>query len=357
MSQFNTERLKQLVSYAIRGTGYVKGIELSDKIGIRIANGRLELNSMDGTNYLCVSDECVSDDIDVVVYADLFSKLISKITSETVSLTVVDDIKLEVEGNGKYTIELVPDDKGNLLSFPNKFPESAEVIGEVDASDMVAVNTTLQASLSTIAGNVYANYYFGDVIASTDRAMMAIFNHKAFNSAILFNRQFVDLMTLGTSAITISELDDTIMAQINLDDTGRISICTKKSPDIDKFEIDGIRKFVSMELKSFCRIRKAEILALLDRMSLVVSRFDDGAIYLDFTKSYLEISSLASSGVERIEYTECKEPVELKVKINIDRLRNQLKSYSSDMVDLYYGSDLCIKLVDGDMTQLIALMK
>ena len=67
MSQFNTERLKQLVAYAIKGAGFSKDLELSDKIGIRVKDGMLYLNTTSGTNYLCVSDSCVSEDFDIVV--------------------------------------------------------------------------------------------------------------------------------------------------------------------------------------------------------------------------------------------------------------------------------------------------
>jgi hypothetical protein len=66
---------------------------------------------------------------------------------------------------------------------------------------------------------------------------------------------------------------------------------------------------------------------------------------------------MASNGIERVDYTESKDTIDLTIKINIDRFRNQLKAYSSDVVDLYYGSDICIKLVDGDLTQVIALIK
>ena len=90
---------------------------------------------------------------------------------------------------------------------------------------------------------------------------------------------------------------------------------------------------------------------------MFVNKFDDGAIELHFTDNYIEVSSMANNGVERIEYQESKDAQDITIKINIERLRNQLKAYSSDVVDLYYGSEICIKLVDGDMTQVIALIK
>lgn len=356
MSTFNTERMKQLVAYAIQGAGFKKDLELSGYIGMRVEDGTLYLNTMDGENYLCVSDVCLADDIDVTVSAELFSKLISKITSDTLDMEVVDNT-LVVTGNGKYTLGLIPDETGALLSFPDRFPKETEELGKFNAVDIVAINTTVKASLDTVAGSVYSSYYFGDVIASTDRCMMTIFKKKAFDEPYMFNRQFVDLMTMSGADVTISKSDTMLLAESSISEKGSICICTKIPDNVSGFKIEGVRQFSELEVKSFCRIRKAELLDLLDRLALFVTKFDDCAIQLHFTPHSVEISSMASSGVETIDYAEGKDAVDMTIKINIDRLRTELKSYNSDMVDLYYGSDMCIKLVDGDISQVIALIK
>ena len=356
MATFNTTRLKELTAYAIKGAGFNKLLELSSYMGIKVEKKILYLNTTDGTNYLSVSDACDAKDIDITVDADLFSKLIGKINSDTVDMEVVDNT-LVIKGNGKYTLELVPDENGGLLSFPNKFPDEAHDIGEIHATDLVFISNAVKTSLSQIAGSVYSNYYFGDVIASTDKAMMSIFKRSLFNDAYLFNRAFVDLMCMSGADVIISKTDDMLLAESNIGESGYICVCTKIQTNVNEFGIDAVNKFAALDVKSFCRFKKAEMLSLLDRLILFVNKFDDGAIELHFTDKYLEVSSLASSGVERIEYTESKDAQDITIKINIERLRNQLKAYNSDIVDLYYGNEICIKLVDGDMTQLIALIK
>ena len=356
MSTFSTERLKELVAYAIKGAGFNKNLELSSYIGVRVNDDVLYLNTTNGTNYLCVSDSCVADDFDVTVNADLFSKLISKITAETVDIEVANNT-LVVNGNGKYTLELVPNENGDMLSFPDKFPSETTDIGTINAVDVVVINTTVKASLDNVAGSVYSSYYLGDVIASTDRCMMTVFKKKAFDEPYMFNREFVDLMTMSGADVSISKSSDTLLAESSISEHGSISICTKIPDNVSDFKIDGVKKFSELEVTSFCRIRKAELLDLLDRLSLFVTKFDDGAIKLHFTNSSVEVSSMASSGVETIEYSECKDAKDVEIKININRLLTELKSYNSDMVDIYYGNEMCIKLVDGDITQIIALIK
>lgn len=356
MSTFATEKMKELVSFAIRGAGFNKLIELSCYMGVRVENGMLYLNTTDGTNYLCVSDSCVADDFDVTVNAELFAKLISKITSDVVDMSVVGN-SLVVDGNGKYTLEIVPDETGNKLSFPDKFPTEVNDIGTINAVDVVAINTTVKASLDSNVVSVYSSYYLGDVVASTDRCMMTVFNKKVFDNPYMFNRAFVDLMTMSGADVAVSASSDMLLAESSISEKGLISVCTKIPDNVTDFKIADVKKFAGLEVKSFCRIRKAQLLDLLDRLSLFVTKFDDGAIQLEFTKTGVNVSSLASSGVEFIEYVECKDAEEMTIKININRLLTELKSYSSDVVDLYYGNSLCIKLVDGDMTQIIALIQ
>lgn len=356
MSTFSTERLKQLVSYAIQGAGFNKLLELSNFIGIRVDDGVLYFNTTDGTNYLSVSDSCVADDMDVTVNADTFSKLVGKINSETVELEV-DDNALIVKGNGKYSLELVVDDEGNPLSFPDKFPGDTTDIGKITAHDIIAINTTVKPSLSSVAGSIYSYYFFGDFIAGTDKIMMSTFNRKIFDTPYLLDRKFVELMGVGASDVALSRSDDMLVAEATIGEKCGIAVCTPVLNDIEEFNIDAINQFSAFEVPSFCRFKKSQMLELLDRLSLFVSKFDEGAIELHFTDKYVEVSSIASSGIERVEYTESKDVQDITFKINIDRLRNQLKAYSSDVVDLYYGNKICIKLIDGDMTQIIALMK
>lgn len=355
MSTFNTETLKKMVSYAIQGAGFNKLLELSTYIGIRVDDGELYLNTTDGTNFLSVSGKCVADDMDITVNAELFSKLIGKINSETVDMEIIDNT-LVVTGNGKYTLELVPNENGDLLSFPDKFPNETTEIGKLSAFDLTVINSAIKASLSTVAGSVYSSYYFGNIIASTDKAMMSSFNKPVFETPYLINKEFVDLMCASASEVTLSKSGDILVADSETEGC-TISICTTLPNNIEEFNIDGINKFASLEVSSFCRFKKAPMLDLLDRLALFVSKFDDGAITLHFTNDYIEVSSLKSNGIERVDVTESKDAQDMSIKINIDRFRNQLKAYSSDIVDLYYGSEICIKLIDKDITQVIALIK
>lgn len=357
MSTFNTERMKELVSYAIQGAGFDKVLALTEYMGVSASKGTLYLNTTNGTNYVRVQDACVGDDFNVTVDAELFSKLISKINTDTFDMTVSDSALTINTDKGKYTLELKVDEMGSPMKFPDKFPSKTTDVTTIPASALVTINTSLKASLANVVGNVYSNYYAGNVFASTDKAMMNIFNVKLFDDAYLFNREFISVIASCNADAKVSKSDDMILAECAVSEKCTVSVCTIIDSSVKDFNTDNVEKFAGFEVNSFCRFKKAEMLELLDRLALFVSKFDDGAIQLKFTTDGIEVSSIGSSGVESVAFTESKDAVPFTIKINIDRLRNQLKVYSSDIVDLYYGSDICIKLVDGDIMQVIALIK
>ena len=215
MATFNTETLKKLVAYSIQGAGLNEKVELSMDMGISVLNNTLYLNTMDGTNYLSVSADCTAEDFDIVVDAETFAKLIGKINSDVVELNV-NDKALIIKGNGKYTLELLTDNMGELLSFPDVFPEKAEQLAVINAGDLVTVNSAIKASLSNVVDSVYSSYYFGDMIASTDRYMLSVLEHKVFDTPYLLNKQFVDLMCMTNADVEISKSEDMIVAETSV---------------------------------------------------------------------------------------------------------------------------------------------
>lgn len=362
MSQItvSTTQLQSLVNKANQCVGANKLLEITQCIGINCADNKITLYTTDGINNLRVSMPIDSDEeLNVVVDAETFVKLINKITSETISLEDFEN-SLVVEGNGSYKIELKLDDDGNYLKYPAKTDSVSDTVGKITKSAVTTILSSLKASLSNNAGSVYVNYYVGDFVCATDRAMMGMFDYKVFDSdkfnTCLLNSVFVELLALPDSDITLQyDVDSQTLTAVS--DDANFNLTTKINSGAEGFNVEALNKMMAIEQDSYCKIRKRELLDLLDRMSLFVGNYDDGAITLEFTQTHIRVTSLKSTGVEAVNYSESKNVQDKTIKININRLISQLKSYASDSVDLYYGSDLCIKLVDGDVTQIIALMR
>ena len=92
-------------------------------------------------------------------------------------------------------------------------------------------------------------------------------------------------------------------------------------------------------------------------MSLFVSPYDKKGIYLTFTKDGLILSSKKSSGSELIPFISSTEFKDYTCCIDIEMLKTQISTQDTDELNLYYGSDIAIKLVDKNVTQIIALVE
>ena len=84
-----TELMKDVVARAIKGAGNNKLIPITSMMCIELKNGDLTVITTDATNYLYIKEQHVAgDDFYVVVDANQFAKLVSKMTCENITMTV-----------------------------------------------------------------------------------------------------------------------------------------------------------------------------------------------------------------------------------------------------------------------------
>ena len=353
----NTLKLQELVSKSIRGASNNKLLPITGMLGIRLSAGVLTLFTTDATNYLLIVEhDVVGDNFEVTVYADMFAKLISRLTCETVSMELKDKY-LEVIGNGTYKIELPFDENGEIVKFPN--PILGKPFTRVDGKLTVATINTILNSVKpalavTLEAPQYTNYWVGDSVLATDSYKIASYNTKIFDEPILINAQMMELLTATSS-------EDFIIMR-NQDDSSEIMFSTvdcivygKLPSGLSDFAINEIKGLVSKEFDSKCEVNKSVLLQLLDRLSLFVRPFDDGNVNLTFAKEGIIVTSMANSGAELIPYLSSENFKEFTCSININLLQTQVKSNIGDSVKLHFGQGECIKITDGLITKIVAL--
>lgn len=353
-----TEKLKDMVSRAIKGIGNNKLIPITSMMAIEVIDNKLSLITTDATNYLYVTeDKVVSEDFYVVVDANLFSKLISKMTCENITLTVKQNFVLEVKGNGTYKIELPLDENGQ----PIKFPDPVNTVDLSHAEEVTVNRTTIQVILDTIKPALavtlenpcYTGYYVGQQIVATDTYKIASMGVKLFtDSARLVSPEFMDLLAvMNEEKITVDMTDTDIVCS-----TPDCIVCGKFMEGIDEYAIDAIMGLVNTEFGSFCAVPKSALLQLLDRLSLFVGTYDKNAIYLTFTNAGLQVSSKAANSVEIIDYVTSEDFKDFTCAVDISMLINEVKAIQNDVIELYYGEDNAIKMTDGNITIIVALL-
>ena len=356
--KIKTEQLKELVSKAIQGASNDKLIPITQLMGIRKWEDVIKLTTSDGTNYFYVYDNVddAEENINVTVYADQFSKLVSKITSEYVYLTLKNDA-LEVKGNGTYMLELEPDENGELIIYPDPYNDKYndnkfKWDGTIKVSEVKAVIESVKPSLATTMElPCITNYFVGDNVIATDRYKIASYNTTVIDKEILVSAKLMDLLSLADDDIKYKIEDDCMLFN-----GGKCTIFSKQVDDVTEYPIDVIEKLIEEDFKSVCKVNKSEFIALLERISLFVGKYDDTAVRLYFEKDGIRVSNKNRNSNELISYIDSKKYKSYDCVINVNMLLDQLKAYSKDVVELHYNNDKAIKLVSDNVVQIVALM-
>lgn len=355
----STEKLKDMVIRAFKGVGNNKLIPLTSLMCIEVKNGKLTFITTDATNYLYISeDNIVADDFYAVVDADRFAKLVSKMTCENITLELNSGMQvLEIRGNGTYKIELPLDENGQPIKYPDPVTTidlSNAVESTINRSTVQVILETIKPALAvTLENPCYTGYYMGDKVVATDTYKIASMDVDLFNIARLVSPEFLDLFAvMRAEKVSVYIKDENIICS-----TPDCIVYGKFMDGIEDYAIDAIMELVKTKFDSFCAIPKNDLLQLLDRLSLFVGTYDKNAIYLTFTQDGLQVSSKAANGVEVINYTTLENFKDFTCSIDIQMLIQEVKAIQNDIIELYYGEDNAIKMVDGNITIIVALLE
>jgi len=353
--KIKAEHLKEMVSRAIKGVGNNKLIPITSLMAIELRNGKLTLITTDATNYLYIKkDKVEGKDFYVVVPVEVFSKLVMKMTCETVEMELKSNC-LEVRGNGNYSIELPLDEDGELVRYPD--PMRTVIMDmkptEISNATIVSIlNSVKPALAATLEIPCYTGYYVGDTVVATDTYKISALKAKLLEEPRLISPEMMNLLAVFTTEkINVCVMDSTIV--FYNDDC---VVYGTSMEGLEEYQIEAISALVDTEFVSKCKIAKTHFLQLLDRLSLFVGTYDKNAVVLTFTEKGLQVSSKASSGVELIPYIESENFEDFICSVDIETLTSQVKGQASETIELYYGLDNAIKMVDGDITQIVSLL-
>lgn len=353
----NTEKLKSMVTKALRGVGNNKLIPITQLINVSVSNNELKLITTDATNYLYVIDMVEADDFDVTVSADIFGKLISKMTSANVTLEIKDGT-LEVKGNGTYTIELPLDENGELIKYPNPVADIDESKYKESQVSLSVIRTIIDAIGPSLATTlelpIITNYYVGEKTIATDRYKIACLDNQIIDTPIIVSSVYMNLLDVMTTTDRIKVLTDenTIISM-----SGDCIVYGKFTDTANDYPYDSILGLLNTDIDNVCSIKKAELLNLLDRMSLFTSDITSRStpITIKFGEDEVTITNKSGKSSESLKYADDKEHEVFECVINIELLTSQVKAYSGDIIEVHYGNDNLLKFIDGSITQIVAL--
>lgn len=355
--EISTLKLQEAVSKAIKGASNNKLIPLTGLLSIEVNGGTLTLRTTDASNYLYIIEPDVSgEDFYATVDADMFVKLISKMTCPSLVIELKDNY-LEVKGNGIYKIPLPLDENGQLIKFPDPIKDvnlDGAVSSVISSSVINLILNSIKPSLAvTMEVPCYTGYYMGNKVIATDTYKIAGVNEKLFDSPVLLGAQTFDLL----SVMTAPSVEVKLVGNVVLFISNNCKIYGRLMDGLQDYQIDPITDLLESQYESMCKVAKNDLLQLLDRLSLFVNAYDKNGINLRFSKENLTVYSKSDNSVETIPYIESKSPVDFLCTIDIEMLSTQIKAYTGDVVELWYGQDNALKFVDGNLTQVVALLE
>lgn len=354
----NTTQLQAMLTKAVKGAGNDKTKPETEYVAISLKGGHLTLMTIDRlrANYLYITaDNIEGDDLYVAVSVDILSRLVSKITSEKTTLEVTGKA-LTVKGNGQYQIALdAPDGEAIHLYDPleKNTGMDKKAVGKVNSDVVSTLLTSIKSALLTSKDEPWYCCYYADnngVIAS-DRYTVGCYGKGFLEAPYLIDARTMDLVGLLTGDIAVNTYENNTM-MFEAEDG---YVYTTIPDNIDRYAIKALRDYVVQDFDYSCKVEKTPILNLLDRISLFVGLYDNGEITLSFGKDGLTVTSKYAE--ETIKYADGSENIgEFECRTDVNTLTTQIKAQIGNVIEIQYGRDNAIKLIDGDVTSVVALM-
>lgn len=349
-----TSKLQEMMSKAVKGASNNKLIPITGLMEIALKEGVLTLTTTDASNTVKIIENNIEgEDFNIVVQVDTFSKLVAKTTSENMTLTLKDN-SLVIKGNGTYNIELPLDEEGGLIKYPKyRFkedtPESKiklSTINQVLKANKAAIATTMDMPCLT-------GYYFSDKVITTDSFKMCGNDIKVFENDVLLPSELVELLGILTEEdVTVQQAGDYILFT-----TKGATIHGSVLDGIEDYPVEAISQYLDTEFENGCKVAKASLLNVLDRLSLFVSTYDRNGVYLTFTKEGILLNSRKSNGSELIQYQDSQNFTPFTCCVDIELLKSQIVAQDGEVVHLWYGNNKALKMTFNKITQIVALLE
>lgn len=359
--KISTKLLQDMVAKAIKGSSNNKMIPITSLLGLEVKDNTLTLMTTDGSNHLRVKEkievdvaESSAENFYIVVNAETFSKLIAKTTTEKIALTLMENY-LEVKGNGTYKLEVAMDEDGNVIKFANLAAINNVVAQQISVNKLKSALAKAKVSAAqTMEIPFLTGYHVSGNIITTNREMMSCVNESIVNAPILISSEMAELLQLlEGETVALTQEDKKLLFE-----TDKITIYGKQLEGLEMYPVQALNNLMNLSYNNTIKVDKTELLNVLDRMSIFVTDYDKNGVFLSIVPEGLQLTSQKSNASEIIPYEkiEGETPVTFRCLIDIEMFKSQVQVNSSEKVQINYGQEKSIKLVDENNVIVISLM-
>lgn len=292
--------------------------------------------------------EC-EENIHAVVNAELFLKLILKITTPTVELSIINDNILQIKGNGVYSLPLIFEDDA-LLKLPDITLNNVISTLKVKTSILKSIDkyNSIELNKGIFTNPVQKLYYVDDKGAATftSGACINTFDIE-LPRKLLFNVRLVNLFKLfKDEMITISLSEDTSIPELT-----RINICIEDAHLVIKallnvsanliniLPVDIARNLVAVKYPYAAEVNKVSFIQAIERIILFNTNLKHFNT-VGFLNKKLRIYDCNDINYEDVDCTTFTELQEVYIsKFDMQELLKVITSISGDTIHISFGNN------------------
>lgn len=350
--KIGTVGFQDMVARAVKGASGNRLLPITSMMAVELKSGTLTLTTTDTANTLKVmSNNIQGDDFYAVVPVELFSKLIAKMTSDSIEL-ILNDTNLEVKGNGTYNVPL-PVDEGGMVKFPSY---SFQKDGEGDIIEIQSIKDILEINKASVAKSIdtpcLCGYYLGDRVITTDEQTICFNDIHWIFDEYLVSPEMMELLALCKEEKIRWWYKDGYF----LFETDTFILYGAEHDGKDLFPAQEVLSYLAESFPSGCKLPKLLLQNVVDRLSLFIEPYDKNGAYFTFTQDGVKVTSKKSSCNELIPYMESEGFAPFRCCLDIPMLKDHIDASPGETIELWYGHEACIKLISGNVVQVIALL-
>lgn len=362
MIKLKTEVLRDMLNKAVKVCSFSKMLPLTGLVEMETNAEGLFLKTTDGITTMVIKEKMEGlEPSRVTVDANVITALVNKITTDEIEL-LISDSALTITGNGVYNLEIRVDESGEIVKLPAINQELANTATkEFDFKGIVSrLNICKSAIAAGEDGAELRNYYLKDMIIATDQVKVsAVSNVPSMVNEELFigvdlGRIIMDLGFVKANYARSNENLVIVGENFVLSSTMLLS-------DLDKYgkTLGGVKDLISSVYGNKVKIKKNDLINLLDRLGIFVSEYDSNSIDLVFLPEHIKVTNQKKTCDEIIKYEEANltNLVEFQSALNIEHLKQLLAVLPDETIEFQFDNSIpVLKVVDGDIVQFLGLM-
>ena len=341
---------------------------LTETLQIKTENKKMYI-SVTNREYLAKVKIDITEDVEFLatVNANLFLKLVSQITTDTIELSVVDST-LILKGNGVYKLPLIFDGE-KLLELPEIEIDNPTVEFDVDSNALLSLiqYNSKELTKGQPSHPMQKMYYvdekgaitfiFGACVNSftLEKPVKMLLNDRLVKLFKLFKGEKVHF-TMGMDALT----DDIIQTKVRFE-TPEVTITSILSCDdtmLKTFPVDSIRGRANATYPYSIKVNKDQFLQTINRLLLFSSANSAKDIIkpiseFKFEKDHVVVFDTRGENKEEVWYSNSTIEDSYDTYLDLNDLKVTLETCVDPYVTLEFGDTQAVVVTHGNIKNVI----